>query len=171
MLRHGRGCAPRAWRGRPEPVAVPGPRGRSGLRDQEQPAGLSRAARCGAPLGPEGRPRSLRGAQEDQWRRSRLLLGSWARAAAGQGHSFTLPGRGRTRPRRRRRREGRRTGPGPAAAARCRRRGWPTNSSSEAPRRAGSRVSHWLRNCSVSASSAASDQDAAADQARGAYDR
>src|SRR5947209_13203959 len=33
------------------------------------PAGLSRAARCKAPLGPEGRPRTLRGAPEDERRR------------------------------------------------------------------------------------------------------
>jgi hypothetical protein len=32
--------------------------------------------------------------------------------------------------------------------------GWPTNSSSDALRRPGSRASHWLRNCSISASSA-----------------
>jgi len=54
------GVAPRPWRQAPacprflpsRAAAAPG---------QGQPAGLSRAARCGAPSGPEGRPRSLRG--------------------------------------------------------------------------------------------------------------
>jgi hypothetical protein len=55
-----RGVAPRPWRQAPacprflpsRAAAAPG---------QGQPAGLSRAARCGAPSGPEGRPRNLRG--------------------------------------------------------------------------------------------------------------
>src|SRR6266702_8038145 len=40
------------------------PRGRRGLRGQGRPAGPSRAARCAAPLRPEGRPRTLSGHKE-----------------------------------------------------------------------------------------------------------
>src|SRR6266704_5229484 len=74
--------------------AFPAPRGRSGLRGQGRPAGPSRAARFGAPLRPEGRPRTLSG-------RSKTSGGeaaSFARPAqrARRGHAASFPARARS---------------------------------------------------------------------------
>jgi hypothetical protein len=144
--RHG-GVARRAqWRGAGLGLpAVSAPRGRSGLRGQGQPAGLSRAARCGAPLGPEGRPRSLRGVPGDERRRSRLLLSSWARVA---GWLWSSPHSAAPGPNR--------NSPSSAPSRKVNRsrswRSWtrlyaglPTKSSREAPRRPGSRASQPAR--------------------------
>jgi hypothetical protein len=95
--------------------ALPASRGRRGLRGPGQPAGLSRAARCAAPLRPEERPRTLRGEPGRQRRRSRLLLIPWG-PRSGPAALTRPPGPWRQRPAPRR--------PGascrrPSAAGRC----------------------------------------------------
>jgi len=62
----------RAHGGRPRPAPVFLPSRAAAAPGQGQPPGLSRAARCGAPSGPQGRPRSLRGGAGQPRRRPRL---------------------------------------------------------------------------------------------------
>src|SRR6185437_9433215 len=82
-------CAPRASAGQAWACPLflaPGAAAVSG--GQGSPQGCRAPARCAAPWRPEGRPRTLRGVPEDERRRSRFLLGSWARAA---GWSWSSP--------------------------------------------------------------------------------
>ena len=65
-------------------LLVPGAAVVSGV--QGGPAGLSRASAMCSTLEAGGAARSLRGVPEDQRRRSRLLLCSWARAAPAPAH-------------------------------------------------------------------------------------
>ena len=74
--------------------AFPAPRGRSGLRGQGRPEGPSPEGRCGAPLRPEGRPRTLSGRKKA----SGGAAASFPRPAqrALRGHAASFPGSDRS---------------------------------------------------------------------------
>ncbi len=68
--------------------AFPAPRGSSGLRGQGRSAGPSRAARCAAPLRPEGRPRTLSGRSKASGGEAASIVRPAQRARRAHAASF-----------------------------------------------------------------------------------